>query len=357
MKTNIFIIYIALFTAFLSCGSKSEKTDTLPSPPPQEQNTYINPVFKPILADPTVIKDVSSDYYYAYGTEDYWTTDYKDHLIAIVKSKDLINWTYAGDAFASKPTWKSDGGIWAPDINYIDGKYYLYYAYSVWADGNPGVGLAIATSPAGPFTDQGKMFLSNEVGIPNAIDPYYTEDNGKKYLFVGSYSNSSKGGIYGLELSADGKSVPDTSKKFRITYADYEGAIIHRHGSYYYFFGSKNNCCDGAISNYQVRMGRSVNITGPYIDKDGHNLLDEGSGTLILQRNSKFAGPGHTSRVLTDKDGQDWILYHAMNVNNAVINGVNQRALMLDKITWDANGWPVINDGTPSTTAITKPAL
>lgn len=350
------LIIVILFVLF-SCGSKSVPSTPPPPPPPESTNTYVNPVFKPILADPTVIKDPASEYFYAYGTEDYWASDNKNHLVAIVKSKDLVNWSYVGDAFTIKPAWKTNGGIWAPDINIVDGKYYLYYSYSIWADPNPGVGLAVSANPAGPFVDQGKLFFSSDVGMSNAIDPFYYENEGIKYLFAGSYSAQPNAGIYGLVLSADGKTVPDASTKFKIAAGDFEAVVIHKRNNFYYFIGSKNNCCDGAASVYQLRVGRSTDLKGPYIDKNGNDLNNPGSGTLMLQRSSAFAGPGHNARIITDKEGTDWILYHAMDVNNAMINGVNQRALMLDKVNWGADGWPVVNDSYPSSTKQNKPVF
>lgn len=358
IKIHTITLRLLVFAIILmSCGKSSgvkPTKDTIPKEP--EQNIlYRNPVFKPILADPTVFKDPNSEYFYAYGTEDYWSTDGKNHLVAVVRSKDLINWTFVGDAFLIKPTWKANGGIWAPDIQYINGQYYLYYSYSIWADPNPGIGLAIATNPEGPFVDQGKMFYSNEFGGKNCIDPFYFEENNKKYLFVGSYNNDPGNGTYGVELSADAKSVPDYSKKFRIAAGDFEATVIHKRGSYYYFFGSKNNCCDGANSIYQVRVARSKSLHGPYLDKNGNDIAHAGNGSLVLQRNSTFAGPGHNSAIITDKDGVDWILYHAMDTKNAMIGTVNQRALMLDKVNWDADGWPLINNGYPSSQSASKP--
>ncbi|MFT4093882.1 MAG: IPT/TIG domain-containing protein [Niabella sp.] len=61
-------------------------------------NTYTNPVFTPILADPTVFKDPVSGNFYAYGTENYWSTDGKTHIVAIVKSTDMVHWEYVADA-------------------------------------------------------------------------------------------------------------------------------------------------------------------------------------------------------------------------------------------------------------------
>ncbi|MCH5720586.1 family 43 glycosylhydrolase [Niabella hibiscisoli] len=104
---------IAVSAILLGC-SKAKSQNEKPAPePPKPVTEYRNPVFTPILADPTVIKDPNSDYYYAYGTEDFWHTDNKNHLVAVVRSRDLVNWTYVSDAFTVKPNWKSAGGIWA----------------------------------------------------------------------------------------------------------------------------------------------------------------------------------------------------------------------------------------------------
>ena len=340
-----------------ACGKNNDGPEPEPEVPEPVIAQYTNPVFKPILADPTVIKDPASEYFYAFGTEDYWNTDKKNHLVAVVRSKDLVNWTYVRDAFNFKPYWKASGGIWAPDVAYVNGKYHLYYSYSIWDDPNPGIGLATSSSPAGPYADQGKLFLSSEIGVPNSIDPFYYEDGGKKYLFWGSYNNSATQGTYGVELSDDGKSVKDLSKKFKIAAGDFEAVNLFKKGDYYYFFGSKNNCCNGAASTYQVRVGRSTSLEGPYLDRLGKPLTTRGNGSLVLQRNDQYSGPGHNARLITDKNGTDWMLYHAMDVRAAMIGTVNQRALMLDKVKWDSDGWPTVNNGTPSSTPQDAPVF
>ena len=72
----------------------------------------------------------------------------------------------------------------------------MYYSMSVWGgEWTCGIGVATADKPEGPFTDHGKLFRSNEIGIQNCIDPFYIEDGGKKYLFLGKLH-----GIYGAEL-------------------------------------------------------------------------------------------------------------------------------------------------------------
>jgi len=308
---------------------------------------YHNPVFEPILADPTVVK-ADDGWFYAYGTQDNWGDGNPAHLVAIVRSKNLVNWTYVKDAFLTKPSWKEKGGIWAPDVVRVNGKYYMYYAFSTWGDPNPGIGLAIADSPSGPFTDQGKLLLSQEVNVPNSIDPFYIEDQGKKYLFWGSFSDAATQGTYGVALSNDGKSIPDLAKKIKVAAGDFEAVMIHKKDGFYYFLGSKESCCEGAKSKYNVRVGRSKNLFGPYLDKEGKDLRERGVGTVLVQRTEKIAGPGHNSRLITDSKGNDWMLYHAMDVNNPTVStGANRRFLMLDKVSWK-DGWPEILNAEPS---------
>lgn len=349
----------ALFVLYSSC-SKANKPATVPKTDTTvavAEGKYKNPVFEPILADPSVIRDKTTKTFYAYGTEDDWGDGKGDHLVAIVKSTDLKKWTYVSDAFRSKPTWKANGGIWAPDVNYINGKYYMYYSYSVWADSNPGVGLAVADNPAGPFEDKGKLFLSSEIGTANAIDPMYVEEGGKRYLFAGSFSSAPENGVWGIELTDDGTAVKDKNTKFRIAAGDFEGTMIYKKGSYYYFFGSKNNCCDGAASVYQVRVGRSESLKGPYLDKDGKDIASWGNGSLLIERNERFAGPGHNAQIVTDDSGNDWFLYHAIDRGNPLVpTGANRRSLMLDRLYWE-NGWPAIKNGTPSTTEQDAPVF
>jgi len=308
---------------------------------------YHNPVFEPILADPTVVK-ADDGWFYAYGTQDNWGDGNPAHLVAVVRSKNLVNWTYMHDAFLTKPKWKEKGGIWAPEVVKVNGQYFMYYAFSTWGDPNPGIGLAVAEKPAGPFTDMGKLFLSDEVSVPNAIDPFYIEDQGRKYLFWGSFSDAPTQGTYGAMLSDDGKSVPDLTKKIKVAAGDFEAVMIHKKDGFYYFFGSKENCCEGAVSRYQVRVGKSKNLFGPYLDKNGKDLKERGAGTVFVHRTEKIAGPGHNSRLITDDDGNDWVLYHAIDVNQPKVStGANRRFLMLDKVIWK-DGWPEILNAEPS---------
>lgn len=297
----------------------------------QPEKTYRNPVVNYSLPDPTVIR-ADDGYFYLYATEDI------RHL-PIHKSKNLVDWELVGTAFTrdTRPVFEPRGGLWAPDINKIGDKYVLYYSMSVWGgEWSCGIGVAVADRPEGPFTDRGKLFRSNEIGVQNSIDPYYMEEKGRKYLFWGSFR-----GIYGIELSADGLSVKPGAVKVQVAGTAYEGTYIHKRKGYYYLFASTGTCCEGLKSTYQTVVGRSKHLFGPYLNKQGESMMNNRHEPLI-GKNDSFVGNGHNSEIVTDEAGNDWMLYHGVSVANP-----QGRVLLLDKVEWKS-GWPSVKGGSPS---------
>lgn len=352
---NYTLLYFFVPLLFAACGKSSspDKKDK-EEPLPVKTTQFVNPVFEPVLADPSIIK-AEDGWFYGYGTEDNWGDGQGNRLVPVIRSLDLVKWTVTGNAFTAKPLWKTDGGIWAPDVVLINKKYYMYYSYSTWGDINPGIGVAVASNPSGPFVDQGKLFLSSEIAVPNTIDPFYYAENNKKYLFFGSYSTAASQGTYVVELADDGFSVKNLNDKIKIAAGDFEAVMIHKKNDYYYFFGSKGSCCSGAASTYHVRVARSATLLGPYLDKDGKNIAERGNGSLLISGNDKYAGPGHNSRIISDKRGNDWLLYHAIHKANPVVpGGASRRVLMMDKINW-SNDWPVIENSVPGETIVKGP--
>lgn len=333
---------------FINDGSGSFHTYKTCAPTVTE---FQNPVFEPDLADPTFVR-ADNGIFYAYGTENTWPDGH--HVVPIIKSQDLVNWTYVGDAFKNKPSWgTADAGVWAPQIvKKADGTYCLYYSLSTWGDENPGIGVATANTPEGPFMDKGKIFDSNESGVANGIDPFFIATDNGQYLFWGSFN-----GIYCVEMS-DYKT-PDWSTKTKIANKHFEAAYIYPHDGKFYFFGSVGSCCEGADSEYHVNIARADNITGPYKDKDGNDISEEdswldsllgntnsGSPFLSGDRDLGWVGPGHNAEIIQDDNGHYYMLYHAVDINEPYLPGdATRRPLMLSEITW-VDGWPVINYGT-----------
>ena len=296
---------------------------------------YRNPVIDKNSPDPTILR-ADDGSFYLYATEN-------TRNVPIYHSTDLVNWNLIGTAFTdeTRPKWNAKGMIWAPDINKIGDKYVLYYAKSVWGgEWEAGVGVAVANSPQGPFTDCGNIIDSRKIGIQNCIDPFYIEDGGHRYLFWGSFH-----GLYGAELTTDGLSLKPDSKPRKVAGSFMEGAYIQRRGGYYYLFGSAGTCCEGAKSTYRVTVGRSKNLFGPYVDKKGQLLLDN-HYEVVLQRNERVAGPGHNAEIVTDDAGTDFLIYHGFKTDKPR----DGRVVYMDRIDW-VDSWPYIQGGTPSVVA------
>lgn len=324
MKHNSILIRKSLLGALVASAFLTASADS---------STYRNPVINRSAPDPTVIR-ADDGTYYLYATENV-------RNLPIFKSKDLVDWQLIGTAFTdeTRPQMVPDGSIWAPDIQRIGDKYVLYYSKSKWGgEWECGVGVATADSPEGPFTDHGKLFISNEIGVQNSIDPVYFEENGKKYLFWGSFR-----GIYGIELSDDGLSVKPGAEKRQIAGTLTEGTNIFKHDGYYYLVGSAGSCCEGERSTYRVVVARSKDLFGPYVDKDGKPAMENGF-SLMHERSEKVIGPGHNANFVTDDAGNYWMLYHGFDAAEPKAG----RKVYLDRITWDAEGWPRTATGQPS---------
>lgn len=329
---NIGLVYIGLsLLTSLGCSSSQDDGQSQGGEVVKTEK-YSNPIIQTSLPDPTVVK-ASDGYFYLYATENI-------RNLPIYRSRDLVSWKYVGTAFTdeSRPQWNPKGGIWAPDINYVNGKYLLYYSKSEWGgEWTCGVGVASATSPEGPFTDHGALFISENIGVRNSIDPFYIEEDGKKYVFWGSFH-----GIYGIELTSDGLAIKPGSKPVQVAADQMEATYIHKRGKYYYLFGSAGSCCEGANSTYRVIYGRSENLFGPYVTKDGKNMLD-GAFDVLIHGNGTVAGPGHNAEFITDDAGQDWIIYHGFSMKDPDAG----RLVYMDKVEW-LNDWPQVAGNMPS---------
>ena len=303
-------------------------------------STYRNPVFEEVFADPSAV-EAPDGAFYAYATYHPWgdgDARPRSRLIPIVRSRDLVNWSYVGAAFETMPDWRDAAGLWAPDVNRHRGRYVLYYSYAEFGDPDPGIGVGVSVSPEGPFEDRGRVLQSSTVGVQNSIDPCMIRADDGPYLFWGS-----KRGIHGAPLTGDGLSL--AGDPFQIAGDGVEAASLIERDGQYYFFGSRGTCCAGADSTYHVVVGRSEALDGPYVNRDGRSLLDA-PGTTILHGDDTFAGPGHSS-VVRDAAGDDWLLYHAYERANPWQGEAPRRVLMLDRLVW-RDRWPTVETRTPS---------
>jgi hypothetical protein len=275
-------------------------------------------------------------------------------------STDLRNWTASGPvAPTGPPAWASNAvpghdpnnWAWAPDIAFFNGKYHLYYSISQWGTIDSAIGLFSSPSLIAPtWTDQGKVIQSDASCCPqpetdltanNCIDPSILVDtNSTVWMAFGSYSD----GILVTQLDpttgkrlnpavAPTKIASSTAAFFANTT---EAACLFQRGGSYYLFLNYGGCCSGIDSTYNIRVGRSATVLGPYLDKNGIAMLN-GGGTVVLESTGRFIGPGHAG-ILND-NGTNWFTYHYYdaNANGAAKLGLNQ-------LFWTADGWPALTN-------------
>ena len=282
-------------------------------------------------------------------------------------SKDLKNWKRDKPVFSSPPQWAVDtipnfkGHIWAPDISFYKGKYYLYYSVSAFGKNTSAIGVATnATLNQDDvnykWEDHGRVIQSypNKTNW-NAIDPnLIADEEGNAYLTWGSFWD----GLKIAKLSKDRFSIVDDGQPFKTIASRkqrpssenppavdnnpkdaggnaIEAPFMYKKGDYYYLFASIDYCCKGANSTYKMIVGRSKNITGPFTDDKNLDMAKAG-GKLLLKGDDKWHGVGHNAVI--NIDGVDYLIFHAYDAED---RGISK--LQIKKIIWDKNNWPTIN--------------
>ncbi|MDB4975640.1 MAG: Arabinan endo,5-alpha-L-arabinosidase [Myxococcaceae bacterium] len=320
-------------------------------------------------ADPTLIRAQRSDdpFWYAICTSDSLADDdvnedgsRREHLLPMIRTRDLAHWEYVGDAFEQPPAWAAaTARLWAPELVFIDGRYHLYYTVTDVTesvsgepncDADSAIGVATSESPLGPWVDAGRPVVMPRRGGDGcnffwSYDPDVLLDtSGGRYLYYGSYY----GGIEVRELEEGALTTdPETATPVAIPNRYEATEVVERDGSYY-LLASASNCCNGPLTGYQVFVGRSDSPLGPFRDRTGHDFLaGRVGGTPFLTLNgNRWVGTGHAT-PFRDAVGDWYAAYHAVDVEDPYFLGdvgYTKRPLLFDRITWD-DGWPQVRHG------------
>lgn len=297
--------------------------------------------------DPVMIK--TDDTYYVFST---------GPGITYYSSQDMENWQLVGRVFKDEPSWAKrvsesfDGHLWAPDIYHKNGKFYLYYSVSAFGKNTSAIGVTVNQSldPASPdykWIDHGIVVES----VPhrdhwNAIDPAIIEDNdGNTWMSFGSFWDGMKlvkldDDLVRLAEPQIWHTIATRQRSHNLDMADpgdaaIEAPYIFKKNDYYYLFVSFDKCCRGLDSTYNVVVGRSKNVAGPYLDKDGKDM-NHGGGTLVIKGNKHWVALGHNAAYTFD--GEDYLVLHAYETADNAL-----QKLRILPISWD-NGWPVVDE-------------
>jgi len=287
--------------------------------------------------------------------------------ITVWSSPDLKTWKREKPVFSAPPPWAVEavpgfrGHIWAPDISYHNGLYYLYYSVSAFGKNTSCIGLAVnkTLNPADSlfkWEDQGKVIQSFPGKTNwNAIDPNLVFDNrGKPWLVFGSFWD----GLQMVKLKKDLRDPEEGSQPITVASRKsqrqtdnpsavdnnpgdaggnaIEAPFIVKKGKYNFFFASIDYCCKGVNSTYKMIVGRSRKIDGPYLDKE-EKPLRSGGGSILMAGNADWYGVGHNG--FCTYAGNDYILFHGYDAKD---NGRSK--LLIYKVIWNADGWPEMGE-------------
>lgn len=257
-------------------------------------------------------------------------------------SADLKHWETGPPVFPVPPSWTTNdvpgfrGYFWAPDIIQIGGRYLLYYSVSRWGKNSSAIGLATnatldPTEPRFGWHDQGMVCESHPADGFNTIDPSVMQAaEGTLWLAFGSFWS----GIKLLELdSTSGKRIAADSIMYPLAFHEaIEAACLYEHDGYYYLFVNWGLCCRGTNSTYNIRVGRSQSVSGPYLDKAGQDLF-LGGGSPFLETDGAVIGPGHAG--ICREGNSTWLSFHFYDGGHG-----GTPSLGIRRLDWTEDNWP-----------------
>ena len=276
---------------------------------------------KPYIHDPSTLAECDGKYY-TFGTG-------RGGLI----SEDGWSWHDGG----VRP-----GGGAAPDVIKIGDRYLVIYGATGGGLGGGHNGRILTmwnktldpTSPDFKYTEAIEVAASDGMEDNDAIDPGVLLDpnTGRMWVSYGTYF----GFIRLIELDPKtGKRVEGNIEKDIAI--DCEATdLIYRDG-WYYLLGTHGTCCDGVNSTYNIVVGRSRSVEGPYIDNVGRDML-KGGGKMVLAAGDRVVGPGHFGRTVLDEGVEVMSCHYEADFNQG-----GRSVLGIRPLLWK-NGWPVAGD-------------
>jgi len=281
---------------------------------------YRNPIIPGFYPDPSICR-VGEDYYLVNSSFEFFPG------VPLWHSRDLINWEQKGYVL-TRPSQlplingRTSGGIFAPTIRYNNGRFYMITTnvtdmgnFIVWTD-----------DINGEWSDPIKV---DQPGIDPSL---FWDDDGKVY-----YTGTAWGkGIAQFEIDLEtGAKLSETKVIWGGTGGLYpEGPHMYKINGWYYLMIAEG----GTEYGHMETIARSRSVWGPF-EACPHNPI------LTYRDDAKtgFKAGGHADMV-TDPDGNWWIVFHAIRPSIYMLHHIG-RETMIAPLTWDEDGWPVVNGG------------
>ncbi|BDI28445.1 hypothetical protein CCAX7_004960 [Capsulimonas corticalis] len=269
----------------------------------------LEPIVRGDYPDPTIIR-VGQDYYLTHSANSFAPA------LLIWHSTDLKNWTPLAHALT-----EYDGDVWAPDLAYHQGKFYIYYTTS----GKNHV--IVADDIRGPWSEP------VDLNVPH-IDPgHHALPDGRRFLHLS--------GGHQIELTADGLATKGEMRKIYNGWpipfptqiegmAEESPKAFFRDGWYYLITAQGGTA--GPATGHMVVAARSRRHDGPYENAPHNPLIRTG------HRRERWWSRGHAT-LIEDAVGDWWIVYHAYERGYVSLG----RHTMLQRVEW-RDGWPYVTD-------------
>lgn len=288
---------------------------------------YYNPVISGFFPDPSIVRN-GEDYYLVNSTFQYFPA------IVISHSRDLVNWEIIGHAitnneFLDLSNIDDSHGIWAPDISFHNGIYYIFATLRLNGSANEADCRIIrrqiilkSERPEGPYSKP--VFIDID-----GIDPsHFVDDDGTHYMVIHP-------GARLVKLNNEcTKALSDPIELWEGTDAGKsEGPHVLKKNGYYYIILAEG----GTGYGHMVSCARSTNLFGPYEPSPYNPLLTQKNPKALIQR------AGHGKLVQT-QNNEWWFIYLCGRKNQGFYTTLG-RETALDPVQFTKDGWFLINNG------------
>lgn len=229
-------------------------------------------------------------------------------------------------------------------------KYGIFYCGSVFGQRTSAIGLATNSSlnfgnPSAGWADQGEIVRTTNSNNYNAIDADVVQTaNGEYWMTYGSWN---AGGIRLVKLDPNtGKQASDDKTNYQIASRGgkgIEGPSLIEHDGKYFLFTAWDVCCKQGNeieqTTYKTAMGRADKVNGTYYDRSGKKLND-GGGTILMQRYSRYVGPGG-GEAFKDLNRIRFV-HHYYDLTGDKYNHIHIRDVVFTDDNWAEMGQPFL---------------
>jgi Beta-xylosidase len=274
---------------------------------------------KPFIHDPSTIVECDGKYY-TFGT--------------------------GGGGLISEDGWRWNGGAVrpgggaAPDAIKIGDRYLVAYGATGGSSNHKGAIFTMwnktldPNSPDFKYSEPILVATSDGYEECDAIDPGLMLDpvTGRLWMTYGTYFGFSRV----VELDPKTGGLVQGNEPVDIAVA-VEATVMTYNDGWYYLLATHGSCCDGANSTYNIVVGRSKSVTGPFIDNVGRSML-QGGGKMVAATRGRLIGPGHFGRMIIE-DAIEKMSFHY----EADLDQSGRSVLGIRPLLWK-DGWPVIGE-------------